>query len=322
MRRVGCLGLLIGLVAIVAAFLVVQGWGGSGPAPRTLTVQVAEGSSLASAARELEKAGAIRSAGRFRLLARVFGSGEPIKAGEYRIPAHTSPADILKMLQGGKVLQRLVVVPEGYPSVLVHEALMKADGLTGDVPVPAEGSVLPDSYAFQRGDTRASVVTRMQKAMRDYLAAAWTRRKPGIAVTTPEQAIILASIVEKETGKPAERRTVAAVYGNRLRQGMPLQADPTVIYPITKGRPLGRRILRSELHAKNGYNTYAEAGLPAGPIANPGRASIDAVLDPAASKALYFVADGTGGHVFADTLAQHNANVQKWYAIRRARGEM
>ncbi|MGU3316720.1 endolytic transglycosylase MltG [Sphingomonas sp. M6A6_1c] len=322
MRRVGCLGLLIGLVAIVAAFLVVQGWGGSGPAPRTLTVQVAEGSSLASAARELEKAGAIRSAGRFRLLARVFGSGEPIKAGEYRIPAHTSPADILKMLQGGKVLQRLVVVPEGYPSVLVHEALMKADGLTGDVPVPAEGSVLPDSYAFQRGDTRASVVARMQKAMRDYLAAAWARRKPGIAVTTPEQAIILASIVEKETGKPAERRTVAAVYGNRLRQGMPLQADPTVIYPITKGRPLGRRILRSELHAKNGYNTYAEAGLPAGPIANPGQASIDAVLDPAASKALYFVADGTGGHVFADTLAQHNANVQKWYAIRRQRGEM
>lgn len=322
MRKVGCLGLLIGLAAIVAAFLVVQGWGGSGPAPKTLTVQVAEGSSLAAAARELEQAGAIRSASRFRLLARVFGSGEPIKAGEYRIPARTSPSDILKMLQGGKVLQRLVVVPEGYPSVLVHDALAKADGLTGSVPVPAEGSVLPDSYAFQRGDTRASVVTRMQTAMRDYLAQAWTKRKPGIAVSTPEQAIILASIVEKETGKPSERRTVAAVYANRLKRGMPLQADPTVIYPITKGRPLGRRILRSELRAKNGYNTYAEAGLPAGPIANPGRASIDAVLNPAQSNALYFVADGTGGHVFADTLDQHNANVRKWYAIRRQRGEM
>ncbi|USU09358.1 endolytic transglycosylase MltG [Sphingomonadaceae bacterium OTU29MARTA1] len=322
MRKVGCLGLLIGLAAIVAAFLVVQGWGGSGPAPKTLTVQVAEGSSLAAAARELEQAGAITSASRFRLLARVFGSGEPIKAGEYRIPARTSPSDILKMLQGGKVLQRLVVVPEGYPSVLVHDALAKADGLTGSVPVPAEGSVLPDSYAFQRGDTRASVVTRMQTAMRDYLAQAWTKRKPGIAVSTPEQAIILASIVEKETGKPSERRTVAAVYANRLKRGMPLQADPTVIYPITKGRPLGRRILRSELRAKNGYNTYAEAGLPAGPIANPGRASIDAVLDPAQSNALYFVADGTGGHVFADTLDQHNANVRKWYAIRRQRGEM
>lgn len=322
MRKVGCLGLLIGLVALVAAFLVVQGWGGSGPAPKTLMVQVAEGSSLAAAARELEQAGAIRSAGRFRLLARVFGSGEPIKAGEYRIPAHTSPSDILKMLQGGKVLQRLVVVPEGYPSVLVHDALAKADGLTGSVPVPAEGSVLPDSYAFQRGDTRASVVARMQKAMRDYLAAAWSKRKPGIPVTTPEQAIILASIVEKETGKAAERRMVAAVYANRLKRGMPLQADPTVIYPITRGRPLGRRIRRSELRAKNGYNTYAEAGLPAGPIANPGRASIDAVLDPAQSNALYFVADGTGGHVFADTLDQHNANVRKWYAIRRQRGEM
>ncbi len=281
-----------------------------------------QGASLASAATQLEREGAIRSAGRFRLMARVFGSGEPIKAGEYRVPAHTSAADLLRMLQGGRTFQRLVVVPEGYPSVLVHDALAHADGLTGTVPVPAEGSVLPDSYAFQREDTRASVVARMQKAMRDYLAAAWAKRKPGIAVKTPEQAVILASIVEKETGKPSERRMVAAVYGNRLRTGMPLQADPTVIYPITKGRPLGRRILRSELHAKNGYNTYASPGLPAGPIANPGRASIDAVLNPERSSALYFVADGTGGHVFANTLAEHNANVRKWYAIRRARGEM
>jgi len=322
MRKVGCFGLVLGLAAVVALFLVVQGWGGAGPAPRTLTVQIGEGSTLAGAATELEKAGAIPSARRFRLYARVFGSGDPIKAGEYRIAPRASQSDILKLMQGGKVVQRLVAVPEGYPSVLVHDALMKADGLTGDVPVPAEGSILPDSYAFQAGDTRASVVTRMQSAMKTYLAKAWAARKPGIAVTTPEQAIILASIVEKETGKPSERRTVAAVYGNRLRNGMPLQADPTVIYPITKGRPLGRRILRSELHAKNGYNTYASAGLPVGPIANPGRASIDAVLDPAQTQALYFVADGTGGHVFANTLAEHNANVKKWYAIRKARGEM
>ena len=322
MRKLGCLGLLIGLAMLAALFFVVQGWGGAGPAPRTLTVEVAQGATLTSAARQLEKAGAIRSASRFRLLARLFGSGEPIKAGEYRIPAHLSQSDTLKLLQGGKTLQRLVVVPEGYPSVLVHDALMRADGLTGAVAVPAEGSVLPDSYAFQRGDARTAVVGRMQAAMRDYLAAAWAKRKPGIAVSTPRQAIVLASIVEKETGKPSERRMVAAVYGNRLRLGMPLQADPTVIYPITKGRPLGRRILRSELRAKNGYNTYASAGLPVGPIANPGRASIDAVLDPAASQALYFVADGTGGHVFAKTLAEHNANVRKWYAIRHARGEM
>lgn len=159
-------------------------------------------------------------------------------------------------------------------------------------------------------------------AMKKYLAQAWAKRKPGIAVSTPEQALILASIVEKETGKAEERRMVAGVYSNRLKRGMPLQADPTVIYPVTKGKPLGRRILRSELQDKNGYNTYASAGLPIGPIANPGRASIDAVLDPAETNAFYFVADGTGGHIFADTLEQHNANVQKWYALRRARGEM
>ena len=322
MRKVGCIGLLLGLIGIAVFAWIAHDWAGSGPADKPVAVVVPEGASLARAANALERAGAIRSASRFRLYARLFGDGGAIKAGEYAIPEQASASDVLTLLQEGKVRQRLVPVPEGYPSVLVHDALMRADGLTGDVPVPAEGSVLPDSYAYQKGDTRAAVVARMQKAMKDYLAQAWADRKPGIAVKTPQEAIILASIVEKETGKPSERRMVAAVYGNRLRVGMPLQADPTVIYPITKGRPLGRRILRSELQAKNGYNTYASPGLPLGPIANPGRASIDAVLDPAQTQALYFVADGTGGHVFADTLDQHNANVRKWYAIRKARGEM
>lgn len=322
MRKAGCFGLFIGLALIASIFWVARDWSGAGPASKPLAVVVPEGASLARAAAELEKQGAIRSAWRFRGYARVFGTGKPIKAGEYAIPAGASASDILGLLEAGKVRQRLVPVPEGYPSILVHEALMGAEGLTGEVPVPAEGSVLPDSYAYQLGDTRAAVVARMQRAMNDYLAAAWKKRKPGIAVATPREAVILASIVEKETGKPSERRMVAAVYTNRLKRGMPLQADPTVIYPITKGKPLGRRILRSELQAKNGYNTYASAGLPVGPIANPGRASIDAVLNPETSSALYFVADGTGGHVFADTLDQHNANVRKWYAIRRARGEM
>lgn len=321
MRKLGCLLVLIAAI-VLAGFVAANMWAGTGPAERPVTVVVPQGASLARAATELEQAGAIRSATRFRLLARVFGGGGSIKAGEYDVPAGASASEVYALLQDGKVRQRMVVVPEGYPSALVHDALMRADGLTGEVPVPAEGSILPDSYAFQRGDTRAAVVTRMQAAMDRYLADAWAKRKPNIAVSTPEQAIILASIVEKETGKPSERRMVAAVYGNRLRIGMPLQADPTVIYPITKGRPLGRRILRSELHAKNGYNTYASAGLPVGPIANPGRASIDAVLNPASSPALYFVADGTGGHVFANTLPEHNANVEKWYAIRRSRGEM
>ncbi|HEX8301028.1 MAG TPA: endolytic transglycosylase MltG [Sphingomonas sp.] len=310
------------LLALGAGFYALQLWGGAGPAKVNVSVLVPEGASLSRAANELEKAGAIRSARQFVLFARVLGGGEGIKAGEYRIPARLSQADVLKLLQGGRTLQRMVTIPEGTPSIIVYEALMKAPQLQGEIQVPVEGTVLPDSYAYNRGDTRQSVLDRMQKAMVTYLAKAWEKRKPGIAVNTPLEALTLASIVEKETSKSEERRTVAAVYSNRLKQNMMLQADPTIIYPITKGKPLGRRILQSELRAVNQYNTYTMTGLPAGPIANPGRASIDAVLDPAQSSALYFVADGTGGHAFADTLEQHNANVQKWYALRRAKGEM
>ncbi|CAN5529559.1 endolytic transglycosylase MltG [soil metagenome] len=322
MRKLGCFALLLALVAVAGLFLVVQSWGGAGPAQHNVSVVIAPGTSLAGAAEQLEKAGAIKSASSFRVYARIFGSGDPIKAGEYRVPAHLSQSDIFKMLQGGKTLQRFVTVPEGWPSVMVRDALMKADGLEGEVAVPVEGTVLPDSYSYQRGDTRQFVLDRMQRAMVRYLAMAWDKRKPGIAVNSPREALILASIVEKETAKASERPMVAAVYSNRLKRGMPLQADPTVIYPVTKGLPLGRRILRSELDADNGYNTYVKSGLPIGPIANPSRAAIDAVLNPADSNALYFVADGTGGSAFADTLEQHNANVQKWYAIRRERGEM
>lgn len=320
MRKLGCLILLVVLAAVGAFLLALQGWGGRGPLERPLTYDVRTGASVASVSAELEQRGAIRSAQRFRLFARVFGSGAGLKAGEYRIPAHMSASDILKLLQGGRTVQRLVTIPEGLPSVMVRDVLLRTEGLTGTIAVPAEGSVLPDSYAFERGESRAAVVARMQRAMTAYLAQAWTRRQPGIAVTTPEQALTLASIVEKETGKPDERRMVAAVYSNRLRQNQMLQADPTIIYPITQGRPLGRRILLSEVHAVNAYNTYAMTGLPRGPICNPGRASIDAVLNPAQSSALYFVADGSGGHVFADTLEQHNANVQRWREYRAAHG--
>ena len=316
-------------VLLVAALLLVAAfaggwwlWAGPGPATQELSVVVPEGATLSRAARELEKAGAIRSRGVFLTFAKVLGGGGRIRAGEYRIEPRTSARQILAVLQAGKTLQRLVTVPEGMPSILVAEALAKAPALTGTAKTPEEGSVLPDSYAYVRGEPRAAVLARMQKAMADYLAKAWGTRDKGLVVATPREAIILASIVEKETAKPAERTTVAAVYANRLKAGMPLQADPTIIYPITKGKPLGRRILQSELRAKNGYNTYTMRGLPEGPIANPGRASIDAVLHPAQSNALYFVADGSGGHVFAETYAQHQANVAKWYAIRRARGEM
>ena len=320
MRKLGCLVLLVVLAGVAAFFIALQGWGGRGPLERPLTYDVRPGASVASAATDLERQGAIGSAQRFRLFARVFGSGAGLRAGEYRIPAHMSASDILKLLQGGRTMQRLVTIPEGLPSVMVRDVLMHTEGLSGTVAVPPEGSVLPDSYAFERGESRQAVLARMQRAMTSYLGQAWAHRQPGIAVTTPEQALTLAAIVEKETGKPDERRLVAAVYSNRLRQNMMLQADPTIIYPITQGRPLGRRILRSEVEAHNTYNTYAMTGLPVGPICNPGRASIDAVLNPATSNALYFVADGSGGHVFADTLEQHNANVARWREFRAQHG--
>lgn len=321
MKKLVALVLLL-VAALAAGLWLIQGWSGAGPARQPTSVVIEPGTSLVAAAGKLEQAGAIASAERFLFQAKLFGGGDSIKAGEYEIPARASHAQVLSMLQDAKTLQRMVTIPEGLPSVLVHERLMKAQALTGEVPVPEEGSVLPNSYSYQRGEPRSAVVRRMQAAMDRTLAELWPKRSPSTAVRTPEEAVILASIVEKETGKASERRTIAGVYSNRLRQGMKLDADPTVIYPITKGRPLGRRILRSELRANNGYNTYAMAGLPAGPIANPGRESIAAVLNPADTRALYFVADGTGGHVFADTLAEHEANRRKWYEIRRARGEM
>ncbi|MEY2925657.1 MAG: hypothetical protein RL367_134, partial [Pseudomonadota bacterium] len=286
------------------------------------TIIIEPGVSLKSAAHTLEDQGVIKSAAGFLRYARLFGDSAPIKPGEYEIKAGMGEGDILKLLQSGKTKQRFVIIPPGLPSVLVQERLMATDLLTGDVAVPAEGSILPDSYAYTRGESRARVVKRMQDAMTKTMAILWPERKASSVVKTPEEAIILAAIVEKETGKAEERRKVAGVYSNRVRLGMKLQADPTVIYPVTKGKPLGRRILRSELDADNGYNTYARAGLPIGPIANPGKAAIQAVLDPEATQALFFVADGTGGHVFANTVQDHNANVEKWFALRRARGEM
>jgi UPF0755 protein len=309
-------------VLIVAGFWFVQGWNGAGPAGQPVDVVIPRGASLPRAAKILKDAGAIISTERFLFQAKLLGGGAGIKAGEYEIPAHASNAQILSLLRSGRTLQRLVTVPEGLPSILVWERLMAAPALTGAVAVPEEGSVLPDSYTYERGESRAAVLKRMQDAMAKTLAKLWTKRSPTAVVATPQEAVVLASIVEKETGKAAERPMVAGVYSNRLRAGIKLDADPTVIYPITKGKPLGRRILLSELHADNGYNTYARAGLPVGPIANPGRASIAAVLNPAQTQALYFVADGTGGHVFANTLAEHNANVEKWRALRRARGEL
>jgi UPF0755 protein len=308
------------LAALVAIYVL---WWAPGPRRGPHTIVVQEGSTVGSVARQLANQGAIPGAARtYYVMARLLGSRDPIQAGEFEIPRGMGGAAILDLLQHGKPVQRLVTVTEGMPSIIVAEKLAANPYLTGPLPPVPEGSVLPDSYGYERGETRAAVVRRMQAAMTRTLDRLWPKRDYACPIVSKDQSVTLASIVEKETGKPAERPMIAGVYCNRLRIGMKLDADPTVIYPVTKGKPLGRRILRSELNADNGYNTYRRAGLPEGPIANPGKESIAAVLHPARTKALYFVADGTGGHVFASTLAEQNANVAKWYAIRRQRGQM
>jgi len=319
-RRLLVAGGAIVLAALIGIYAL---WWGPGPKPGPHIIMIQEGSNLGSVVRKLEKASAIPGTAKtFYVMARIFGSHDPIQAGEFEIPKGMGGAAILELLQHGKPVQRLITVTEGMPSIIVSEKLAANPYLAGPTPPIEEGSLLPDSYGYQRGEMRAALVGRMQKAMQKTLAELWPKRSTDCPITMPEQAITLASIVEKETGKPSERPMIAGVYCNRLRIGMKLDADPTVIYPVTKGKPLGRRILKSELNALNGYNTYRRAGLPEGPIANPGRASIEAVLHPASTKALYFVADGTGGHAFADTLAEQNANVAKWYALRRQRGQM
>ena len=323
MRRLATWAILAAalLLAVIASNFI-YGWTAAGPLERETSVVIKPGSSITSAAQQLEKTGVVKSASAFVSRAKVFGASSTIKAGEFVIPAKASNSDILSILTSGKTVQRMVTIPEGMPSIMVYERIMANDRLSGSISIPAEGSVLPDSYAFDKNEPRADVLQRMQDAMTKTIADLWPERSADTAVRTPLEALTLASIVEKETALKSELRIVAGVYSNRLRTGMRLQADPTIIYPITKGKPLGRRIRRSEITDVNDYNTYAMAGLPRGPIANPSRAAIAAVLNPQKTSALYFVADGKGGHVFADTLQEHNANVAKWYALRRQRGEM
>ena len=313
----------VGGLAAAALLIVYFLWWVPGPKAGPHEIIVKEGTTLGFISRQLAKEGAIPGTAKtFYVMARIFGSNDPIQAGEFRIPRGMGGASVLDLLQHGKPVQRLITVTEGMPSIIVQEKLTAIPYLSGPLPPIEEGSVLPDSYGYQRGEARLAVVARMQAAMSKTVDELWAKRSTDCPIAMKEQAVILASIVEKETGKASERPMIAGVYCNRLRIGMKLDADPTVIYPVTKGKPLGRRILRSELNADNGYNTYKRSGLPEGSIANPGKASIEAVLHPAQTKALYFVADGTGGHVFAETLAEQNANVARWYAIRRARGQM
>lgn len=315
-----------GAVLAIGAMLVLSLWTATmwrrAPMPGAprIEVEIPRGASIGQAADALEAAGVIDSSELFEGLARTIGGDKPIQYGTYAFFEGEGWGQILERLQRGDTIIVRIPIPEGMPSAMVADRINGVGRLEGKVAPPAEGSILPATYEAKIGERREDVVQRMQDAMVAELDRQWERRSENIAVKSKEEAVILASIVEKETGAPGERRRIAGLYSNRLKQGMRLEADPTVIYPVTKGRPLKRRIRQSELRAVNDYNTYRMDGLPAGPIANPGRESIAAVLDPEVHDYLFMVADGSGGHAFARTYEEHQANVAKWRAFRRERG--
>ena len=310
------------LAAIVAAGWVYWTYRGPGPAARegaSTDVILPKGAGVGQIAGALKSAGVIGSKDIFYFAAKLGGAGRSLKAGEYEFPSRAPMAQVLNDIAEGKVVRRFVVAPEGWTSAMVADAVRAQPVLVGTIETPPEGSILPDGYQIQRGEDRGEVIAKMMAARDALLAQLWASRAPGLPLKTPEEAVTLASIVEKETGIPAERPRIAAVFENRLRQGIKLESDPTIIYGISQGRPLGRGILKSEVEAATPYNTYRIVGLPPTPIANPGRAALAAVLNPPKSDELYFVADGTGGHVFASTFAEHQANVAKWRIIERQR---
>ena len=317
-------GVLVAPFVVVALASAWAIWNYRGPGPTagsgTVTrLVLARGSSAGQIATALQAAGAIRSRTLFLLADRLAAGRRSLKAGEYEFPSGAPMDRVLADIQAGRVVRRFVAVPEGWTSDMAVDAVRAEPLLAGEVATPPEGSILPDSYQVQRGEDRAAVVARMRAARDTLLAKLWAGRASGLPLNRPQDAVTLASLVEKETGVAAERPRIAAVFENRLRVGMKLESDPTVIYGVSQGRPLGRGITMKELMTATPYNTYRIVGLPPTPIANPGRAALAAVLNPPRSTELFFVADGTGGHVFASTYAEHQANVAKWRGIERAR---
>ncbi|WP_292034195.1 MULTISPECIES: endolytic transglycosylase MltG [unclassified Brevundimonas] len=312
----GTLGLFV-IAALIALWAVYWGPGPKAVEGDTTVVTLPSGAGVPAIAASLKSAGVIRSTDLFRAAVSLSGADRKIRAGEYEVPSGASLATVVGLLVDGKAVRHYVTLPEGWSSAQAVDILMKQPVLTGEVEVPAEGSLWPDTYEVARGETRASVVARMQRAAKSKLDALWATRSANTIVTTPEEAMVLASIVEKETGLASERPEVAAVFTNRLRLGMRLESDPTIVYGVTKGRPLGRGIRASELRAQTPWNTYLIDGLPPTPIANPGEEALKAVLNPPRSEYVFFVADGTGGHVFARTYPEHLLNVARWREIER-----
>lgn len=322
MKRAFAILVLIILVAGCAWIWERLDFVAPGPAARHGTetvVDIPTGERLWNISTRLQNAGVVRSSALFWLGVRLRREGTLLKAGEYGIPSRVSMDDLADILIAGRSIEHKITTAEGLTSQMVVDIVNSDHDLTGyKQPTPGEGTLLPETYFFTRGATRDSILVRMRDAQEKFLARVWAARAPGLPFRSPEDAVTLASIVEKESAIPEERRHVAAVFINRLRLGMKLESDPTVIYGISKGYPLGHGIRASELAGATPYNTYVIFGLPPTPICNPGKDSISAVLNPEQSKDLYFVADGTGGHVFAATKSEQDKNVARWRQIESA----
>ncbi len=304
------------LVAIAAGAALVVGkqqFDAPGPLPENRIVNIPRGSGIHDIADVLVSEGVIDQPWVFVGGVFVLKAREDLKAGEYQFKAHASLRDVVATIVEGRVVTHQFTMPEGLTSEQIVARLLDDPVLVGNIKdVPREGSLLPDTYNFTRGVTREQMIQRMQQAQQHLLKEIWDRRSPDLPIKTPDQLEVLASLVEKETGKPEERTRIAAVFVNRLKQKMRLQSDPTIVYGLVGGKgALGRPIMKSEIEQPTAYNTYQIDGLPPGPIANPGRASLEAAANPARTRELYFVADGTGGHAFAETYEQHQRNVAR-----------
>jgi UPF0755 protein len=315
--------LVVVSIAIGAGlFIGKQRFEAPGPLAEDKVVNIPRGLGIRDIADLLQREGVIDQPYVFMGGVIVLKARGELKYGEYQFSKQSSVSEVVDTIIESKVVQHVFTVPEGLTSEQIVGRLLENSALTGQIKeIPREGTLLPETYRFTRGMTREQIIQRMQQAHRRVLQEVWDHRMQDLPVKTPEQLVTLASIVEKETGKPDERTRVAAVFVNRLKSKMRLQSDPTIIYGLTGGKgSLGRPILKSEIEQPTPYNTYAVDGLPPGPIANPGRASLEAAANPARTKELYFVADGTGGHVFSDNYAEHQKNVARLRGIEHGNG--
>ncbi len=305
------------LTAGLGGFLGYQAYTTPGPLQAVKVVEIDKGLRTPEIAARLEEQGVITDARVFSAAAFLTGARGRLKAGEYEFAAGASMRDVMNLIVSGKALVYKLSIPEGWTSEMAVARIRESDVLTGEIAaIPPEGSIMPDTYVFKRGATRHKLLEDMQAAQTQLLEEIWQKRSGLMVLKTKEEAVVLASIVEKETGVAAERPQVASVFMNRLKKGMRLQSDPTIVYGLAGGKgKLGRDLTRADIQKPTPYNTYVIDGLPPSPIANPGRAALEAVVNPPDTEYLYFVADGSGGHAFAKTLEEHNANVAKWRAI-------